>query len=185
MQSQQTASSSDREREELRQLIEQRTKEWESENGKVKTTGIVRKDAVADYWQKSSDAKSAAAEEQVAINSTIAERYPVAECLPTLAADLGVPTVAALHSRASRLKVKRPIINHPNALRANDRAQKVGELLSAGDPPKKVAEKLGMPSRSVRYYRKRLAEINQEADAIEAKINAIASIGKRSHETAG
>src|SRR5699024_1556732 len=102
--------------------------------------------------------------------------------LPTLAAELGVPTVTALHSRASRLKVKRPIINHPNALRANDRAQKVGELLSAGEPPKKVAEKLGMPDRSVRYYRKRLAEINQEADAIEAKINAKASIGKKNEQ---
>lgn len=185
MQQQHAATSTDSERAELRALIEQRTKEWESENGKVKTTEIVRKDVVSDYYQKSSDAKSAAAEEQVAINNTIAERHPVAECLPTPAAEIGVPAVTALHSRASRLEVKRPITSHPNALRANARAQKVGELLSAGEPPKKVAEKLGMPERSVRYYRKRLAEINQEADAIEAKINAIAPIGKRSHEAAG
>lgn len=162
MQQQYAATSTDSERAELRALIERRTKEWESENGKVKTIGIVRKDVVADYWQKSSDAKSAAAEEQVAINSTIAERYPDAECLQTLATDVGVPTVTALHSRASRLKVKRPITSHPNALRANARAQKVGELLSAGEPPKKIAEKLGMPERSVRYYRKRLAEINRK-----------------------
>lgn len=180
MQQLQAPTNTDNERAELRLLIEQQTKEFEAKNGPVITLDIVRKEQSANYWKKTqlSDRMTTGADAQNEINQTIMARYATAECLPALAQELGLPSADSLTKRASRLGVQRGQINHPNVARAEQRMEKVEQLLDAGEHVKAIAKKLELPERSVRYYRQRLAEINKEAGAIEEKINAIASIGK-------
>lgn len=172
---QQAATSTDSERESLRALIERQTKEFEAKNGSVQTTDIIRKEQSADYWKKtpSSSRKATGADTQNEINQAIRARYATAECLPTLAKELGLPSVDSLSKRASRLGVQRGQINHPNVARAELRMEKVEQLLEAGEPVKTIAKKLDLPERSVRYYRQRLAEINKAADSVEQQIDSI------------
>lgn len=141
----QTATSTDSERDSLRALIEQRTMEWEQQNGRIKTTDIVRKELSADYWEKSG-----------------ARKTP----------DESQPATAAAGNIE---KAKRETISHPNVTRANERMQEVGKLLGTGELVKDIAKKLSIPERSIRYYRQRLAEINKDADDIEKTINRIAA----------
>lgn len=171
---------SDKERADLRQLIEQQTKEFEAKNGPVITLDIVRKEQSANYWKKTqlSDRMTAGADAQNEINQTIMARYATAECLPTLAQELGLPSADSLTKRASRLGVQRGQINHPNVARAEQRMEKVEQLLEAGEPVKAIAKKLELPERSVRYYRQRLAEINKAADGVEQQIDSIEARSK-------
>lgn len=62
---------------------------------------------------------------------------------------------------------------HHNAIRANQSAEKVGELLDEGKSVKEIAAALQRPERSIRYYRSRLMAINKSADAIEKTLNSI------------
>jgi len=102
----QQALSTDSERDSLRALIDQKTKEWEAQNGKIETLEIVKKDPAApDYYRKSTDV-APAVEDIKATNQAIIERYPADECLLTLAEDLGIRP-SSLSNRASRLEVKR------------------------------------------------------------------------------
>lgn len=178
MQSNTVPTTTDSERESLRALIEQKTKEYEAENGKIETLDIVKKDGSGSVWERTSKLNTVGADAQSAINKEIIERYPGAECTAALAKELGLPNETSLVKRASRLKVKRKVVNHPNIARANKRMQKVGELLGDGKPVKEIAEKLQLPERSVRYYRQRLAEINKAADAVEKKIDNIEALIK-------
>ena len=181
MQQLQAPTNTDNERAELRLLIEQQTKEFEAKNGPVITLDIIRKEQSANYWKKTqlSGRMTTGADAQNEINQAVMARYATAECLPTLAQELGLPSADSLNKRASRLGVQRGQINHPNVARAERRMEKVGHLLDAGESVKTIAKKLELPERSVRYYRQRLAAINKEAGAIEAKINAIVSIVKK------
>lgn len=177
MQQQHAATSTDSERAELRALIEQQTKEFEAKNGPVKTLEIIRKEQTASYYMR---AQSDAHEKRLAdarseTNQKIKERYATAECLHKLAQELGLPSADSLTKRANRLGVQRGQINHPNVARAEQRMEKVGQLLDAGEPVKTIAKKLELPERSVRYYRQRLAAINKEVDAVENALNAIAA----------
>lgn len=176
---QQQSLSTDSERDSLRALIDQKTKEWEAQNGKIETLDIVKKDPAApDYYRKSTDV-APAVEDIKATNKAIAERYPTAECLPTLAKDLGI-SPSSLSNRASRLEVKR-IRNKQQSPSADAKPSAVKPV----KPVKKTTQTTALTERSAHDFRQQLTAINKEADAIEAKINAIASIGKRSHETAG
>lgn len=172
---QQEAASTDSDRNSLRALIEQRTKEWEASNGKVETVEIIKKNDAKSHWDKSSERAMPFINENCEISKAIADRYPSAPCLIELAKELGLPSLNALHNRARRMKVKRIITGHPNIERADKRMQEVEALLSHGQPVKEIAKKLELPERSVRYYRQRLAAINKDADAIEARINVIAA----------
>lgn len=167
------ATSSENEREELRALIEQKTKEFEKRNGEVKTLDIVKKSEDGGVWngaqvKRKSPDKSAA---QIAIDQAISERYAKAECVESLAKELGI-SVSAMVKRASRLGVYRDTV-HPNTIRANERMEKVSQLLEQGETMGNVAKKLQWPERTVRYYRNRLASINKAADAIEKTIDGI------------
>lgn len=170
-------NQSETERNELRALIEQQTKAFEEKNGAIQTTDIIRKEQSANYWKKTqlSDRMTTGADDQNETNQAVMARYATAECLPTLAQELGLPSADSLTKRASRLGVQRGQINHPNVARAEQRMEKVGQLLDAGEPVKTIAKKLELPERSVRYYRQRLAAINKEADSVEKALNAIAS----------
>lgn len=177
MQQQHAATSTDSECAELRALIEQQTKEFEAKNGPVKTLEIIRKEQTASYYMRSqSDAHAKRlADARSETNQKIKERYATAECLHKLAQELGLPSADSLTKRANRLGVQRGQINHPNVARAEQRMEKVGQLLDAGEPVKTIAKKLELPERSVRYYRQRLAAINKEVDAVENALNAIAA----------
>lgn len=171
---------SDKERADLRQLIEQQTKEFEAKNGPVITLDIIRKEQSANYWKKTqlSDRRITFADAQNEINQTIMARYATAECLPALAQELGLPSADSLTKRASRLGVQRGQINHPNVARAERRMEKVEQLLESGEPVKTIAKKLDLPERSVRYYRQRLAEINKAADFLEQQMDSIEARSK-------
>lgn len=167
---QQQSLSTDSERDSLRALIDQKTKEWEAQNGKIETLDIVKKDPAApDYYRKSTDV-APAVEDIKATNKAIAERYPAAECLPTLAKDLGISS-SSLSNRASRLEVKR--------VRKKQQSPSADAKPSAVKPVKKTTQTTATTERSAHYFRQQLTAINKEADAIEAKINAIVSIVKK------
>lgn len=166
---QQQTSSTDSERDSLRALIDQKTKEWEASNGKVETLDIVRRELTSDYWDKSKASPSKI--DEAAQNKEVAERYPEAECLPSLAKELGMST-SALANKASKLEVKRV-----------RKKKKPPQDIKASHAPtgkdEAHSKKLDLPARSTCYYFKKLAAINKEADAIERKINSIARIGSK------
>lgn len=167
---QQNALSTDSERDSLRALIDQKTKEWEAQNGKIETLDIVKKDPAApDYYRKSADV-APAVEDIKAADQAIIERYPTAECLPTLAKDLGI-SPSSLSNRASRLEVKR--------IRNKQQSPSADAEPSIVKPVKKTTQTTALTERSAHDFRQQLTVINKEADAIEAKINAIASIVKK------
>ena len=167
---QQQSLSTDSERDSLRALIDQKTKEWEAQNGKIETLDIVKKDPAApDYYRRSTDV-APAVEDIKATSKAITERYPTAECLPTLAKDLGI-SPSSLSNRASRLEVKR--------VRKKQQSPNADAKSFPAKPAEKTTQKPAPTERPAHYCRQQLNAINKEADAIEAKINAIASIVKK------
>lgn len=173
---QQNALSTDSERDSLRALIDQKTKEWEAQNGKIETLDIVKKDPAApDYYRKSADV-APAVEDIKAAGQAIIERYPTAECLPTLAKDLGI-SPSSLSNRASRLEVKR--VRKKQQSPSADAKPSAAKPVKPVKPVKKTTQTTALTERSAHYFRQQLTAINKEADAIKAKINAIASIVKK------
>lgn len=173
MYAQVSATSSDNERNELRALIEQRTKEFEARNGAVETQTLIKKDSDGSGWNGApvQQKRTASGKTQTATNTAIIERYATTECTAALAKELGI-SESSLAKRAARFGVARDRA-HPNVARANERMAKVEKLLDVGEPVKAIAEKLQWPERTVRYYRNRIAAINKAADAIEKTIDGI------------
>lgn len=135
---QQNALSTDSERDSLRALIDQKTKEWEAQNGKIETLEIVKKDPAApDYYRKSTDV-APAVEDIKAADQAIIER-----------------------------------------IRNKQQSPSADAKPSAVKPVKKTTQTTALTERSSHYFRQQLTAINKEADAIKAKINAIASIVKK------
>lgn len=141
-----TPATPDAERDELRALIEQQTKAFEAKNGAVKTLDIVKKTDDGSIWN---DRKT-----QPKAKRNKAPSKPAPAPAPAPAPKPIEPT-------------------HHNAIRANQSAEKVGELLDEGKSVKEIAAALQRPERSIRYYRSRLMAINKSADAIEKTLNSI------------
>lgn len=171
MQESTLAKNAEDERNELRALIERQTKEFESKHGAVQTQEIIRKDINGGEWNGAQLKKRRPSAAQIEFDAVLTLRYPEAESLASLAKELGV-NKETLRARASRAGVKRTIRHH-NAARADERMHAVEKFLDAGEPANKIAEKMQIPERSVRYYRQRLKNINKDADAVELRIDAI------------
>lgn len=132
------------ERDELRALIEQQTKAFEAKNGAVKTLDIVKKTDDGNIW-----------------NDRKTQPKAKRNTAPSKPAPAPAPAPKPIEP------------THHNAIRANQSAEKVGELLDEGKSVKEIAAALQRPERSIRYYRSRLMAINKSADAIEKTLNSI------------
>lgn len=102
------ASQNEIERDQLRALIEQQTKEFEAKNGSIETLGIVKKYAEGALLETAPVRPSHSGEAfgQCKINSAIRKRYANTACLKTFAKELGI-SVSTLYSRASQIGVRR------------------------------------------------------------------------------
>lgn len=165
------SAGTDSAREELRALIEQQTKEYEQSNGPIETLELIKRTERTDDWNRPRSHAASAVKDPVA--DAIAERYPNAECLDALAAELGIASANALTKRALKMGVKRERINNPLRAKSVERMEEVGKLIDAGQPVKAISQEIGVPERTIRYYRQRLEQINKDADAVEQKINRI------------
>lgn len=147
--------------------LERLTAEYESRNGPVQTTAIIKFNDKPHSWNGSISAATLGkgTSSMSEINKQIELRYANTPCLRKLAKDLGI-SVNSVMQRAARIGVVRnetvKTSNHPASVRAAQRLKTTAELLSAGKTIDTVAEKLDISPRLVRQYRKQL-ETMQEA----------------------
>lgn len=161
--------STDQHLAQLSSEIKQLTAVFESKNGTVQTTDILRRDNGKTVWNgalKLNSVAKKARSAKSAINQQVTLHYATAPCLKELAKELGI-TVNSLFKRAGRLGIGRDeaskLDNHPSTLRAAQRLNKTAELLEAGQPLEAIAEKLDITPRQVRQYRQQIESMQEAA----------------------
>ena len=144
-------------RDQLRTLIEQRTKEYESAHGPIQVQAIIQKGIDGSVWKKPAAPVVDKPKKLSSINQQIIDGYPHTDCAKTFAAQLGI-TIQALYGRAKRLGVERGQYKHPNSIRYAQRIDEVRKLVRSGYTLKEVIAKTGYAESTARgYYNEVLA----------------------------
>lgn len=150
------------ERAQLRALIDQQTKEFESKHGAIQTQDIIKKSSDGGAWVKPAVPIVEKKKQLSALNKRVLDEYPKARCTEALAAELGI-TLEALRGRAKRLGAVRGQDGHPRLLKAARRKDRVRRLMLAGYSVKEIIEKTGLADRTTRYdYSEIKKELEQD-----------------------